>query len=128
MHGCTISPDGRRLALHVSQGTGFGSDAPTVEIWDLESGRQLLSERGFMEMGAFATFSPDGRYLVTDWWDWKMRQWEAFPWKDSEYPGATGRPLRERMRQFANGYWQERLEAERGIADTNTTLYRTTAL
>ena len=121
-YGCTISLDGRRLALRVSQGTGFGSDAPTVEIWDLESGRQLLSERGYLEMGALAAFSPDGRYLVTDWWDWKMRQWEAFPWKDSEYPGATGRPLRERMRQFANGYWQERLEAERGIADTNTTL------
>jgi eukaryotic-like serine/threonine-protein kinase len=122
-YGCAISPDGRRLALRVSQGTGFGSDAPTLEIWELESGRQLLSERGYIEMGVVAAFSPDGRYLVTDWWDWRMRQWEAFPWKDSKYPGATGRPLSERMRQYANRYWQERLEAERGIADTKTTRF-----
>jgi WD40 repeat protein/tRNA A-37 threonylcarbamoyl transferase component Bud32 len=117
-----FSPDGQRAALRVSQGAAFATDAPTVELWDVEAGRQLLAFRGFTEIGNMAGFSPDGRCLVTDWWDSKVRQWEAFPWTETEYPGSPTQPLQERMRLYADHYWRERLEAERQAADTNGTL------
>jgi hypothetical protein len=106
----------------VSQGAGYATDAPTVEIWDIETGRQLLAFRGFIEIGTIAGFSPDGRRLVTDWWDAKVRQWETFPWIETEYPGSTRQPLRERMRLYADQYWRERLEAERQAAEINDTI------
>jgi WD40 repeat protein len=117
-----FSPDGKRLALRVSQGSGYGTDAPTLELWDFESGRQLLTFRGFMELGVIAGFSPCGRRLVSDWWDSKVRQWEAFPWTDAEYSGSPEQSLQVRIRNYARSYWQERLEAERRNADTNTAL------
>jgi WD40 repeat protein len=117
-----FSPDGQRVALRVSQGAYFATDAPTVELWDVQAGRQLLAFRGFIEMAVIAGFSPDGRRLVTDWWDTKVRQWEAFPWTETEYSGPPIQPLRERMRLYADQYWRERLEAERQAADTNDTL------
>ena len=118
----TFSPDGQRVALRVSQGIAYATDAPTVELWDVEAGRQLLAFRGSIELGVIAGFSPDGRRLVTDWWDSKLRQWEAFPWTDTEYPGTPAQPLQERMRLYADQYWRERLEAEREASDTNDTL------
>jgi WD40 repeat protein len=117
-----FSPDGQRLALRVTQGAFFASDAPTVELWDAQTGRQMLAFRGFIEPGNIAGFSPDGRRLVTDWWDTKVRQWEAFPWAEAEYPGTSAQPLRERMRLYADQYWRERLEAERQANDTNGTI------
>jgi hypothetical protein len=118
-----ISPDGKRVALRASQGVGCGMDAPTVELWDAESGQQLLSYRGFMERAAVIGFSPDGRRLVSDWWFAELRQWEAFPWRVADYPGAPGDALRDRLRLFARQYWQERLEAETRMAITNSTLF-----
>lgn len=118
----TFSPDGRRAALRVSQGAGYAMDAPTVELWDVQTGRQLLAFRGSVEVGNIVGFSPDGRRLVTDWWDSKVRQWEAFPWVEAEYPGSSAQPLRERIRLYADQYWQERLEAECEAADTNRIL------
>jgi len=117
-----FSPDGQRAALRVSQSPFFGTDAPTVELWDVPTGRQLLAFRGFIEIGNIAGFSPDGRRLVTDWWDAKVRQWEAFPWTESEYPGSPTQPLRERMRLYANQYWRGRLTAEHEATDSNRTL------
>ena len=117
-----FSPDSQRVALRVSQGDGFGSDSPTVELWDVETGRQLLAFRGFKEMINIVGFSPDGQHLVTDWWDTKVRQWEAFPRTEAEYPGSPAQPLRVRMRLYADQYWRERLEAERQAADTNNTI------
>ena len=118
-----ISPDGKRVALRASQGVGCGMDAPTVELWDAESGHQLLSYRGFMEMGGIIGFSPDGRRLVSDWWLAELRQWEAFPWRDADYPGNPRDALRDRLRWFARQYWQDRLEAETRMAITNSTVF-----
>lgn len=117
-----FSPDGRRVALRISQGVCFATDVPTMELWDVETGRQLLAFRGYNEIGNIAGFSPDGRRLVTDWWDSKVRLWEAFPWTEAEYPGSANQPLRERMRLYADQYWRERLAAEREADDTNATL------
>ena len=118
-----ISPDGKRVALRVSQGVGCGEDAPTLELWDAESGHQLLSYRGFMERAAVIGFSPDGRRLLCDWWFAELRQWEAFPWRVADYPDAPGGNLRDRLRLFARQYWQERSEAETRMAITNSTLF-----
>lgn len=117
-----FSPDGQRMVLRVSLSGIYATDAPTVELWDVQTGRQILAFRGFIELGGIAGFSPDGRRLVTDWWDAKVRQWEAFPWTEAEYAGSTTQPLRERMRLYANQYWRERLEAEREASDTNDTV------
>jgi WD40 repeat protein len=122
-HAIAISPDGKRVALRVSQGVGSGMDVPTVELWDAESGHQLLSYRGFMERAGVIGFSPDGRRLVSDWWFGEFRQWEAFPWRDADYADAPDDALRDRLRLFARQYWQERLEAETRMASTNSTLF-----
>ena len=118
-----ISSDGERVAMRVSQGVGAGMDAPTMELWDLESGQQLLSYRGFLEMAAIIGFSPDGRRLGSDWWQYELRLWEAFPWRVADYPEVPGDRLRDRIRLYARQYWQERLDAERRMADTNSTVF-----
>lgn len=117
-----FSPDGKRAALRVTQSPCYATDAPTVELWDVETGSQLLAYRGFLELANTVGFSPDGRRLVTDWWDTKVRQWETFPWTEAEYPGSPAQPLRERMRLYADRYWRDRLEIEREAANTNETL------
>jgi hypothetical protein len=126
--GLDFSPDGRRMVLRVAKAEGFGSDAPTVEIWDVEQGRQLLVFRGYVEIGFGARFSPEGRRLVTDWWHSKLRQWEAFPWRDADYHGLLKEPLSGRIRTHAERYWRDRLEAERAMADTNGTVLVTLPL
>jgi hypothetical protein len=101
----------------------------------------LLVYRGHSENAVVSQFSPDGRRLLADWWHGKLRQFEAFPWREEEYPeevggqrsevGETGRRqtgttlqqvggiltaeqerLAQRIRQYADQYWRERLEAE----------------
>ena len=121
--GLALSPDGRRIALRVCQSDGAFSEPPTVEIWDVQSGHQLLVFRGNMEIGWFAEFSSTGRTLVTDWWDFKLRQWEAFPWTDAAYAGSETGTLRERMRAYADQYWRERTLAEADSGGTNAMRY-----
>jgi len=53
-----FSPDGRRLALR-------GNDFDQVEIWDTESGQQVLTLRGLTAAISQIHFSPDGHCLVT---------------------------------------------------------------
>jgi eukaryotic-like serine/threonine-protein kinase len=118
-----ISPDGKRVALRVTQGVACGTDAPTLELWDAESGQQLLSYQGFMERAGVIGFSPDGRRLLCDWWHAELRQWETFPWKVADYPGTPNDALRDRLRWFARQYWQERLEAETRMTLTDSTLF-----
>jgi WD40 repeat protein len=117
-----FSPDGRRAALRVSREPGYAMDAPTVELWDVQTGRQLLAFRGSVEVGNIVGFSPNGQRLITDWWNSEMRQREAFPWVEAEYPGSSAQPFRERMRLYADQNWRERLAAEREAGNTNRTL------
>jgi WD40 repeat protein len=120
--GLALSPDGRRVALRVCQADGAFSEPPTVEIWDVQSGQQLLVFRGNIEIGWAAEFSPTGRTLVTDWWDFKLRQWEAFPWTEAAFAGPETGTLRERIRAYADRYWQERLRSERIAVDRSPPL------
>jgi WD40 repeat protein len=120
--GVALSPDGRRAALRVSRAHGAFSEPPTVEIWDVHRGHQLLVFRGNMEIGWFAEFSPTGRTLVTDWWDFKLCQWETFPWNDAAYAGSGTGTLRDRLRAYADQYWRERTLAEEVLGGTNVML------
>ncbi|MHB1308008.1 MAG: WD40 repeat domain-containing protein, partial [Limisphaerales bacterium] len=107
-----FSPDGRRIVVKTSKVSIFHGDRPVTEIWDVETGRSVLAFRGRSEMGTITQFSPDGRRLLTDWWELQIRQWESFPWHEREYPGPTSQPLPERIRLYADRYWADRLAAE----------------
>jgi hypothetical protein len=138
----SYSPDGERLLVRTRRGAMGAVDSPSLEIWDVLSGRPLLVFRGHLEVANIVRSSPDGRRIVSDWWDTKVRQWESFPWREEEYPEvgnqwsdqrSDGRDqskevaergssrnldiekerLASRIRRFADRYWTERLEAER---------------
>jgi hypothetical protein len=135
----SYSPDGKRLMLRSSRTPGYGlADPPSLEIWDVAAGRPLLVFRGHTEMG-MGSFSADGRRVLASHWIGKLRQWEAFPWREVEYPevdapevggqsdraaaqriGGTLSKEQERLalriRRYADRYWQERLAAERAGA------------
>ncbi|MHB9009401.1 MAG: protein kinase domain-containing protein, partial [Limisphaerales bacterium] len=115
-----FSPDGRRIVLKTSTGATYASDHPITEIRDVQTGQSIIAFRGHAEGGGMAQFSPDGRRLFTDWWDWQIRQWETFPWHDREYPGSTSLSLAERIQLYAGHYWAERLAAE-STADQGST-------
>ncbi len=65
----TFSPNGRRLASGLHDGT--------VNIWDLDSGRQQALLGHEDEVRALAFRSPDGGLLATASFDKTVRLWEA---------------------------------------------------
>jgi WD40 repeat protein len=82
----SFSADGGRLV------TAGGSDAdPVARIWDVRSGRPLRTLVGHRVRLTSASFSPDGRYVVTTSYDHEARVWDA----------RTGRPLRTLSGPFA---------------------------
>jgi hypothetical protein len=56
--------------------------------------------------------SADGRQLLTSSLDGTVRQWQVFPWVESDYPPAGRVDLLSRIRAYADEYWRERLAAE----------------
>jgi hypothetical protein len=60
--------------------------------------------RGNIEIGWFAEFSPTGWTLVTDWWDFKLRQWEAFPWRTDGDP-RTDTDLAQVAWEGPHAFW-----------------------
>ena len=68
----SFSTDGGRLV------TAGGSDAdPVARIWDVRSGRLLETLVGHRVRLTSASFSPDGRYVVTTSFDHDARVWDA---------------------------------------------------
>jgi WD40 repeat protein/serine/threonine protein kinase len=56
-----FSPDGKRLAI-----TSFSlRSANEVTVWDVETGKELLTLKGYAERMGTAAFSPDGKRLVS---------------------------------------------------------------
>lgn len=118
--GCVMefSPDGARLLLLMNTGDSAGLGKPLTAIMDTQTGRQLLVFRGRNEVLDVAMFSPDGRTIFTPYLDYGLRQREAFPWRDRDYPkvAASDGPIRSglegRIRQYARQYWQQRLAME----------------
>jgi len=114
------SPDGRRLVVCVSDFSAGGLGAPAIEIWDLEHGRRLLDLPGHTDSVYGASFSPDGRRIISSSMDGTVRQWETFPWREAEYAALPGMTLHDRIHRYAELYWQQRSAAERsGVIATN---------
>ncbi len=67
--GAAFSPDGARVST--------GSDDKTAQIWDAESGQQLLTLKGHEGRVTSAVFSPDGKRIVTASDDHTARIWDA---------------------------------------------------
>jgi hypothetical protein len=72
--GLALSPDGRLIAVVAREPGIKGEILPTVHIHEVSSGRRLASvihdriksgRRQFLEAGCGASFTPDGKYLIT---------------------------------------------------------------
>lgn len=107
-----FSPDGRRLYCWTSKLGILGRDIPSLEVWDVEADRQIVTFTGHTEVGYYLALSADGKRMVTAAPDRTVRQWEVFPWAESEYPGPATESLAVRVRRHADAYWRERLGAE----------------
>jgi hypothetical protein len=64
-----FSPDGHRLLT--------GADYNMAHVWDVETGRELLTLHPAYYYADAAAFSPDGRRLVTGSTDGTAKVWEA---------------------------------------------------
>ena len=83
-HGSTVlafSADGKTLAAISNSGYVGGIEAP-VELWDVQTGKHLHTLRYHKTGVMAATFSPNGRILVTSGIDNQLRFWDAKTGKD----------------------------------------------
>ena len=101
-----FSPDGQRLAT-----AGGGTEVlepknrdHSAKIWDIESGRELLSLEGHSNVVYSVAFSPDGRQLATTSMG-TVILWGAFPWKPEDYPGGKELTFAERLERYKRQYW-----------------------
>jgi WD40 repeat protein len=60
---------------------------------------------------AGVTFSRDGRQIIVATSKRALRVYEAFPWKEEDYPGDASMPLEERIELYKREYWKKRLNA-----------------
>jgi WD40 repeat protein/serine/threonine protein kinase len=92
-----FSPDGKRLLVVASDRTGVFIQ-PSMEIWDVETGRQILILSGHPSMIVAARFSPDGQRILngsvaaSGMAGGAARLWEAFPWVENAYPNHQATP------------------------------------
>jgi WD40 repeat protein len=108
-----FSGDGRRCVVTIS-GYDFvgGMSEASAQLWDVESGRRILTLKGHSELYNQIAFAPNDRRIVSSSFDFTVRQWESFPQREAEYPGTPREPLLGRVRRLADEYWQQRLAAE----------------
>jgi hypothetical protein len=64
-----FSPDGKRLAS--------ASLDQTVKVWDLATGREVLTLKGHTAGVNSVAFSPDGQRLASAAWDKTVKVWDA---------------------------------------------------
>ena len=69
-----FSPDGLRVVT--------GSADRTAKVWELRTGREVLTLRHHQSALTSVTFSPDGRHIVTASRDKTAIIWMAAPWPD----------------------------------------------
>jgi hypothetical protein len=90
----------------------LGYDVPSAEVWDPETGRHLVTLAGHRDPANNARFTLAGDKVVSSSFDFTLRQWETFPWRSEDYPGASSAPLRDRIEAYGRQYWKGRLAAE----------------
>jgi WD40 repeat protein len=76
VHGVAFSPDGRRLA------TNGGTADEAVKLWDLSTGRELVTLPGQGQIPTSVRFSPDGNWLAARNLDGQLHLWQAPSWED----------------------------------------------
>ncbi|MBE7504361.1 MAG: protein kinase [Verrucomicrobiales bacterium] len=112
-----FSADGRRTVMSTTDSSIANFEAGLLQIWDVESGRELLALGGRSDFFDTARFvGPGNRQLVAPNWEGTMCQWEAFPWRDRDYAHLPGPTLAARIRAYATEYWRERLRQEQAAA------------
>ena len=77
--GC--SPDGERIVSGSAdkQVVRGGRDG-TVKVWDVETGREVLTLTEHTGEVTSITFSPDGERIVSSSRDTTVKVWDARPW------------------------------------------------
>ncbi|MDR3301898.1 MAG: caspase family protein [Spirochaetaceae bacterium] len=80
----SFSPDGKRIACGSGWWSMFGFEPPTgysaqndVHIWDVGSGKKLLTLKGHGVRVNAVFFSPDGRLIVSGARDRSVKVWDA---------------------------------------------------
>jgi WD40 repeat protein/DNA-binding SARP family transcriptional activator/tRNA A-37 threonylcarbamoyl transferase component Bud32 len=69
--GMAWSPDGTRVAV------GACYEATTASVWDVNTGRRVLTLRGHSDIVPGVAFSPDGRRIATESFDGTAGIWDA---------------------------------------------------
>jgi serine/threonine protein kinase/WD40 repeat protein len=64
--------DGRRIAVYCQP-----QSSPSIQIWDVETGRQVINLEGHASNLVGLTFHPDGDLLATTSWDGTTRLWDS---------------------------------------------------
>ena len=131
VHHAAISPDGRTLLS--------SSSDKTARLWDMETGREIVTLRGHDQAVFMGSFSPDGSEVVTAGRDQKARIWpvdvveaalaagpreltfeekEAYDILSADERNAKALVDRLLDELVFGGFVKERLENESGISDT----------
>ena len=121
----SFSPDGKRaITLYGGDGASYCHvhyrggvlrlyTDHVARIWDTSTGKELLILRGHTGRIASASFSPDGRRIVTASWDKTARLWDAETGKqlaalsagEDSLGSATFSPDGRRVLTVSSGYW-----------------------
>jgi len=117
-----FSPDGKRLVSGYSE-LLEGLGVPTIQIWDIESNRELLSIELSGDMVQASKWSPSGDRIIAPSFDRRagvIDVFESFPYDLDDYPGAPTDPVLERVQAYATAYWHRRLAVENLIKSPPT--------
>jgi WD40 repeat protein len=83
-----LSPDGGLLAIGGGWSAEGGSEPGGLRIWSAASGAPLTSWLPHPQEALSASFSGDGRWLVSRGWEGTARVWSTVP-PDAQEPGAA---------------------------------------
>jgi eukaryotic-like serine/threonine-protein kinase len=113
-----FSPDGSRLFIGSSDSNLAWIGNTGVDVHDGLNGDLLVAFADCRGWAPSIGVSQDGRRLFRTVMDNAIRVhgadiWDAFPWRDADYPGARGEPLAERIRNFAHQAERRRLASIR---------------